>query len=325
MNSTEHNQTSQQSFWKIFLLALFLGIFGVHRFAVGKVKSGLLQLITFGGLGIWAFIDDVTILLGKFTDSKGLAIPNTNPKASWATFGLAMIIGLANNSSDKKSPTASPAAAVPAPQVEREKPNSAGANAAEAKALAEWLAGGRWNCVEATEGLMKGSTLEFGTNSVTVKHGGETLIARGYKVVTARKSYQSGVKLSADLMFDDVPETLLQLPTENGFDIAALTWNKGEVTLKIVRRAKSETEEKPPEPTPSVKSASQLIREGVKSRHGDSARFRQDKFGMGIYNVWVTAPTVDKRFPGGVDTLVYEVTIDEKAGLVKSWRRTVSQ
>lgn len=54
-----------------FLLCLLFGIIGVHRFYVGKITTGILQLITLGGLGIWALIDLVMILCGVFTDSDG--------------------------------------------------------------------------------------------------------------------------------------------------------------------------------------------------------------------------------------------------------------
>jgi TM2 domain-containing membrane protein YozV len=53
------------------LLCFFLGILGVHRFYVGKVGTGILELVTLGGLGIWAFIDFIMIALQKFTDSEG--------------------------------------------------------------------------------------------------------------------------------------------------------------------------------------------------------------------------------------------------------------
>ena len=48
-----------------------LGIFGVHRFFVGKVGTGILQLVTLGGFGIWTLIDFIFIVLGKFRDKEG--------------------------------------------------------------------------------------------------------------------------------------------------------------------------------------------------------------------------------------------------------------
>ena len=52
-------------------LAKTFGIFGAHRFYVGKQTSAIIQLLTLGGFGIWAFIDLIIILLGDFTNAKG--------------------------------------------------------------------------------------------------------------------------------------------------------------------------------------------------------------------------------------------------------------
>ncbi len=53
------------------LLCFFLGMFGAHRFYVGKIGTGILQLITLGGLGIWALIDFIVLVVGSFTDADG--------------------------------------------------------------------------------------------------------------------------------------------------------------------------------------------------------------------------------------------------------------
>jgi len=67
-------QLSEKGFVPTILLCFFLGALGVHRFYVGKVGTGILQLITLGGLGIWVLIDFIIIVTGSFTDGEGLAI-----------------------------------------------------------------------------------------------------------------------------------------------------------------------------------------------------------------------------------------------------------
>jgi len=67
-------EKSEKSFVSALLLCLLLGVVGVHRFYVGKIGTGILQLLTFGGLGIWSLIDLIMIAIGKFTDKSGLPI-----------------------------------------------------------------------------------------------------------------------------------------------------------------------------------------------------------------------------------------------------------
>jgi hypothetical protein len=60
-----------KSWMTTLLLCAFAGTFGAHRFYVGKMGSGIGQLLTFGGCGIWTLIDLIMILTNKFTDAEG--------------------------------------------------------------------------------------------------------------------------------------------------------------------------------------------------------------------------------------------------------------
>jgi len=59
------------------ILAWFLGIFGIHRFYVGKVGTGIAIILTLGGFfGIWPLIDFIMILIGSFRDKAGKVLMN---------------------------------------------------------------------------------------------------------------------------------------------------------------------------------------------------------------------------------------------------------
>jgi hypothetical protein len=52
-------------------LSIVLGVFGAHRFYVGKIGTGLGMLFTFGGLGLWWLYDLILVSAGEFTDIDG--------------------------------------------------------------------------------------------------------------------------------------------------------------------------------------------------------------------------------------------------------------
>jgi len=67
----ETSSISPKSRLAALLLCFFLGVLGVHRFYVGKIGTGILMLLTFGGFGIWALIDLILIVVGAFKDKEG--------------------------------------------------------------------------------------------------------------------------------------------------------------------------------------------------------------------------------------------------------------
>ena len=61
----------QKSWLATVLLCQFLGTLGVHRFYTGRIVSGIFQLLTFGGLGIWTLIDLIMIITGDLQPKEG--------------------------------------------------------------------------------------------------------------------------------------------------------------------------------------------------------------------------------------------------------------
>jgi len=58
-------------FLAVFFLSFMWGSFGVDRFYLGKIGTGVLKLVTFGGLGVWVLVDLVLVMSGSMRDKEG--------------------------------------------------------------------------------------------------------------------------------------------------------------------------------------------------------------------------------------------------------------
>jgi len=65
------NSQSQNQWIVVLLLAFFLGFIGAHRFYVGKNGTGILMILTVGGIGLWVLYDLIIIITGNFKTKEG--------------------------------------------------------------------------------------------------------------------------------------------------------------------------------------------------------------------------------------------------------------
>jgi TM2 domain-containing membrane protein YozV len=77
---TLDSNVSQKSRLAVTLLCILpawmVSIAGIHRFYLGKIGTGILMLLTLGGLGIWTLIDFIFAVSGNMKDKEGKLITN---------------------------------------------------------------------------------------------------------------------------------------------------------------------------------------------------------------------------------------------------------
>ncbi|MBU3158956.1 NINE protein [Clostridium frigoris] len=73
-NMNQERNISSKNWLITLLLCIFFGTVGIHRFYVGKIGTGVLMILTFGGFGIWVLIDLILIVTNAFTDANGLKL-----------------------------------------------------------------------------------------------------------------------------------------------------------------------------------------------------------------------------------------------------------
>lgn len=98
---------SGKSFVATWLLAWFLGVLGVDRFYLGKVGTGILKLVTCGGLGIWALVDIILVLAGVQRDKAGrpLAGYEQHKKLAWIITAIGFVLGFAGSAANQATIT----------------------------------------------------------------------------------------------------------------------------------------------------------------------------------------------------------------------------
>ena len=70
MDSVLNQENVKSKIVLVIITFLGLGVLGIDRMYAGQISLGVLKLLTFGGLGIWAFIDLIFVLINAISKSQ---------------------------------------------------------------------------------------------------------------------------------------------------------------------------------------------------------------------------------------------------------------
>ncbi len=123
-------QVGEKSFMITWLLSLFLGGIGADRFYIGKVGTGILKLITFGGFGLWYIIDLIIILTGSMRDKDGDKLSGYNKNKTVALIATVLFVAVvavgasvaSNNSSGNEQSSSNPQSSPASSEKKKEEP-----------------------------------------------------------------------------------------------------------------------------------------------------------------------------------------------------------
>lgn len=131
---TNTNTKPQKDFIAAAMLSLFLGWFGIDRFYLGYIGTGILKLITFGGCGIWYLIDLILILAGSLKSADHQELKDRQKNLKLALIITAVVFGIGILMSIIGSVTKPPTTSTSQPQQQQtqtEQPKAEPAKPAE--------------------------------------------------------------------------------------------------------------------------------------------------------------------------------------------------
>ncbi|NNH07154.1 TM2 domain-containing protein [Cellulomonas fimi] len=95
---------SDKTFLVTWLLSLLVGGFGVDRFYLGKIGTGIAKLLTCGGCGVWWLVDLILVLTNSTKDKHGRRLAGYEQNKKVALIVSAVVVALSLVSSALEAP-----------------------------------------------------------------------------------------------------------------------------------------------------------------------------------------------------------------------------